>query len=91
MVWYTAEYSAVMFGMEAFYLILCIGIGLALGLGDNDEATARQCQIVNVILSEFFFAIAWYFFTNVPTQRKLSKGEFIVTTGLYRYSKLQRV
>ena len=87
MVRYTAEYSAVMFGMESFYLILCIGIGLALGLGDNDEATARLGQIVNVIVSGFFYALTWYFFTNVPAQRKLSKGESIVTAGFVQVFK----
>jgi len=87
MIKYNAEYYVGMFGMEIFYLVLCIGIGIALGLGDNDEATARLGQIVNVIVSGLFYYIAWYFFTSAPARRKLDKGESIVTAGFVQVFK----
>jgi len=81
MIKYTAEYAVVMFSMEAFYLVLCLGIGIALGLGDNNEATARLGQGVNVIVSGLLYYFAWKFFTSAPARRCLNEGESIVTAG----------
>lgn len=87
MIKYTAEYAVVMFGMEAFYLVLCLGIGIALGLDDDDEATARLGQVVNVVISGLLYYSAWYFFTSVPARRRLNKGESLATTGFVQVFK----
>jgi len=87
MIKYTADYAVASSGMEVFYLVLCIGIGLALGLEENDEATARLGQSVNVVVSGLLYYLAWYFFTSVVARKKFDKGKSVVTSGFVQVFK----
>lgn len=87
MVKYTADYAALMSSTQVFYLVLCLIIRAALGLGGDDETTARLGQVVNVVISGLLYYIAWHFFTSVPARRNLKEGESLVTTGFIQVFK----
>lgn len=87
MIQYSAEYAVTMFTSQILYLVLCIGIGLAMGLGDSNEETARLSQSVSVLVSGLFYYIAWHFFTSVPAQRQLDEAESLVTAGFIHVFK----
>jgi len=84
---YSADYQAVMFGMEVVYLLVCIGVALALIEQNDNQKTAQLGQVVNVLFSGPFYILAWYFFTEVSKRRQLSSRESLFTTGFIEVFK----
>lgn len=76
---YTARFYTYMFGSEALFLAIVVGITLPMGA--SDVLTGQIGQGVNVVMSGSFYALASYYFTKKEPMRQLSEGTSLVWAG----------
>lgn len=76
---YSSRFYMWMFGNEALYLVIVIGLSLALKA--DDVLTGQLGQIIDVAVSGFFYALGFYFFTHKEARRKLPQGSSLIFAG----------
>ena len=77
---YSARYYVWMFGMQAFYLVIVVGVTTFLGA--DDVVTAQFGQGIDVVVSGFFYYISVYYFTRKEPKRTLENGQSLVLAGI---------
>ena len=76
---YSSRFYMWMFGMEALYLIIVVGVSIYFGFGD--QYTAHVGQAFDVFVSGFFYTLGFYFFTNKEPRRTLPEGTSFLSAG----------
>mmetsp|Transcript_11888 Transcript_11888/g.16876 ORF Transcript_11888/g.16876 Transcript_11888/m.16876 type:complete len:504 (+) Transcript_11888:119-1630(+) len=76
---YTAKFTQVQFSAQMLFLIVVIGISIAMGF--DDVETAHVGQSVLVLWSTIWFAIGWKCMPSMPARRELPEGHAMITEG----------
>ncbi len=79
MTWYTSLFYMVQFGHQALFVVIIIGLGIALSL--NDVVTAQVSQAADVLITGGYYYLSWYFFTQKEAKNQLLPGDTILTAG----------
>jgi MFS-type transporter involved in bile tolerance (Atg22 family) len=75
----TATFTMAQFGAQSSFLIVVIGISLALGLGD--VATAQVSQGINSVWVAVGFSLGWNYLPSVGINHTLPEGRSLLTQG----------
>ena len=76
---FTSKFVMLQFSAQALFLVLIIGLSLALKL--NDVLTAQVSQGIDVVLLIIGFTIAWRIMPKVPKRHELPSGRSLITAG----------
>ncbi len=88
MIIYSSRFYTWMFTCEVLYLVVITGVTVV--LENDDVLTAHVGQAVDVVVSGFFYALAFYFFTKKPAKRELPEGEFLLFAGFKQVFKTSK-
>ncbi len=83
---YSSNYYMWMFGTEALYLIVVVGVSVAF-LDQDDVLTGQFGQAFDFLVSGFFYFLAAYFFTHQPPKRRLEAGKSLLLAGVKQVGK----
>ncbi len=76
---YTSRFYMFMFGTQAIYLVLVVGISIRV---EADNVLIGQIgQAIDVIISGFCFALSFHFFTEKDPKRVLPEGSSLYWQG----------
>mmetsp|Transcript_6326 Transcript_6326/g.9597 ORF Transcript_6326/g.9597 Transcript_6326/m.9597 type:complete len:504 (-) Transcript_6326:29-1540(-) len=76
---YTSRFYSFAFSTQSLYLMLVIGISSA--LGRDSVETAQLGQIINVLMTGFFYVCGFYNFTPKQSSRDLPEGHSLLVAG----------
>lgn len=76
---YSSSFYMWMFLCESVYLMVVIGISM--GLKADDVLTGQLGQAIDVLVSGYFYALGFYFFTQKDPRRVLPEGTSLFFAG----------
>lgn len=79
MTMYTSQFYSWAFTSECSYVIIVIGISVVIK-ADN-VLTAQLGQVINVLISGFFYVCGFYYFGRKQSRRELPEGHSLVVAG----------
>ena len=85
MITYSSRFYVFLFGVQVVFLILVYTVSLQ--FNNDDVPTAQVSQAIDVAISGFFYALAFYFFTKQPPRGKLGEGESLLLAGFKQVFK----
>jgi len=82
---FTSKFIMLQFSAQALFLVLIIGLSLALKL--NDVLSAQVSQGINVVVLVIGFTIAWRMMPKVPKRHDIPPGRSLITAGFVQNFK----
>jgi len=88
--YFTAMFVIIPFGCVVLFLSFVVGVAYALGIHENDGATAKLAQTISFLVTVVFLGVSWGFFLKKrPPKHQLQPGKKVWVEGfkqIYRSS-----